>query len=374
MDLLREKARARGTHRAFCSESPDMTAANTAAASTAALSAESLAWAKEIYAETAPDREAAARRAQEVSDAQVSLMRSQQGMAEEYAGYQRDTFRPLERRIIAEAGTIDSEAEQAAAAGRAMTDVSSAFSDRKAGAMRDFTRMGVNPSDGQVTAARGIMESEEALGTAAAANRAREGQKMLGRAMRLDAANMGRGLPSAQTSAASTAVNAGSAAASNGIQALSAGASGQHFMQGAYGQAIGGMGQAGNLYTNIARTQQQANDDSGMWSALGSVAGAFISDETKKENVTPVDDDEALEAVRKVPVAAWNYKDGTVADDGGKPHVGPMAQHVAAAMGTEAAPGGKMIDPVTMNGVVLGAVRALDKKLGAVAAAVGVPA
>jgi hypothetical protein len=40
-------------------------------------------------------------------------------------------------------------------------------------------------------------------------------------------------------------------------------------------------------------------------------------------------------------------------------------------MGMHAAPGGKVIDLVTMNGVTNGAVRALDKKVSKIAAAMG---
>ena len=42
---------------------------------------------------------------------------------------------------------------------------------------------------------------------------------------------------------------------------------------------------------------------------------------------------------------------------------GPMAQDVAATMGEEAAPGGKKINLVAMNGKTMAAVQALDKKV-----------
>lgn len=50
-------------------------------------------------------------------------------------------------------------------------------------------------------------------------------------------------------------------------------------------------------------------------------------------------------------------------DDGGKAHTGPMAQRVRQTLGEAAAPGGKSIDPVTMNGRMLAAVQALSKRV-----------
>ena len=60
----------------------------------------------------------------------------------------------------------------------------------------------------------------------------------------------------------------------------------------------------------------------------------------------------------------WRYdpaKGGP--NDGGKPHVGPMAQRVRQTMGEAAAPGGKEIDLVNMNGRVLAGMQALAQRM-----------
>ena len=59
------------------------------------------------------------------------------------------------------------------------------------------------------------------------------------------------------------------------------------------------------------------------------------------------------EAVKATPVSSWRYKDGQ--GDGGA-HVGPMAQNVRKTMGETAAPGGKQIDLISMNGISMAAI------------------
>jgi hypothetical protein len=51
-----------------------------------------------------------------------------------------------------------------------------------------------------------------------------------------------------------------------------------------------------------------------------------------------------------------------------------MAQDVKRNMGSKVAPGGKMIDLISMNGITMKAVQAVNKKVDRMAAALGVPA
>lgn len=83
------------------------------------------------------------------------------------------------------------------------------------------------------------------------------------------------------------------------------------------------------------------------------------SDEDIKENFKKFSGKSALEAIKKTIISAWNYKSGE--GDSGS-HVGPMAQDVNENMGENAAPGGKKIDLITMNGVLMSAIQELDKQ------------
>ena len=64
----------------------------------------------------------------------------------------------------------------------------------------------------------------------------------------------------------------------------------------------------------------------------------------------------AVEAIDKMPVTAWKYKEDSVADDGGEPHVGTMAQNFQEATGVG---DGKTIDQITMNGYMTAAIQEL---------------
>lgn len=273
MNLLREKHRLMpyGGYRIMENEAPDTSRADATADRLAGLSEEQLAWAKELWAETAPERAAASARAGAVSDAQLEGMRVATNQAQDYSNYERTTFRPLERQIVAEAQGFDSEANQSAAAGRATGDVRAAFDAQRDIAVRDATRMGFNPSDGNVMAAKATLDTGEALGVAAGANRAREQVKTIGRAMRQDAVNLGRNLASGQATQAGLAVTAGNSSANNAQLPIAATGAGAQIVNNGYSGAQNGLGAAGNIFTNTARTR--ATDNSGAMGALGNVAG-----------------------------------------------------------------------------------------------------
>lgn len=221
------------------------------------------------------------------------------------------------------------------------------------------------------------MSNQMALGEAAAkagaANKAREQVELQGYARKMDAANLGRNLASNQATSAGVALNAGNSAVSNaGVPLAQSNAAVQTAGQG-FNTAISANNSAGSLYGQAA---QMSNQDNGLMSALGGVAGMYagsasgssaitsglkaLSDKSAKKNVKPVNDEQALDAVKATPVSSWNYKPGQ--GDGGS-HVGPMAQHVQKTMGEQAAPGGKQIDLITMNGMNMAATAALARKV-----------
>ncbi|RYG06944.1 MAG: tail fiber domain-containing protein, partial [Burkholderiales bacterium] len=191
-----------------------------------------------------------------------------------------------------------------------------------------------------------------------------------------DAANLGRNLASNQATSAGLAINAGNSSASNAQMPIQGTAAGANIMQQGYAGAQSGLAASANTYGQIANIQNQAAD-AGIWGALGQVGGAAItawSDETMKEDVEPVNPDAALAAVEATPVSNWAYKNGTAGDDGGQTHTGPMAQDVNKTMGEKAAPKGKKVDLVSMNGVAMAAIQGLSQKVDRLAAAAGLPA
>jgi hypothetical protein len=193
---------------------------------------------------------------------------------------------------------------------------------------------------------------------------AREGVKTLDWARNIDAASLGRNLPGNQATSTQIALGAQGQA-----QGAMGGAMGQFNQNtgttlGGMSSAVGSMGQSGqlalqnyNAQVHAWSAQQQA--DMAPWQALGSMAGTAaglyaMSSEELKTDKAPAKS--ALHKLRKLPVEEWTYKKG-VADEGR--HVGPYAEDVQREFGDQAAPGGKAIDLISMNGITMKAVQEL---------------
>lgn len=362
----------------MCADAPDTSGMNRAAEANADVAKQALEWYQSAYKEQAPLREQAAAKANEVSDAQLASMRQNDAISKNYWDYQQGTFRPLERSIVEGAQKYDTEARREQKAGQAMADVEQQMAAAQGQQNRAMTRMGVNPSSGKFAALTNQMSMAGALGKAQAAIKAREGVEMQGYARKMDAANLGRNLASNQATSAGVALNAGNSAATTGQMPLTQAQNATNQAAQGFQTAIQGNNSAGNIYGNAAQLQSQ---NSGVFGALGTVAGGFLggngfanmidSDEHIKKNVKPTSDEQALEAVEKTPVSQWTYKEGE-GDEG--THIGPMAQHVKATMGEQAAPGGKQIDLITMNGMNMAAIAALSRKVDKLAKAKGAKA
>lgn len=376
MNILNEKRRSAG-HVFRCADAPDMTAANTAAAATAELSKEQLDWAKQIYAETAPDRAAANARAAEVSQAQLDQMRLAEKIAGETYDYQKNTFRPLEESLVAEAQAYDTPERRAAEMAKATAGVEAQLSAQRQATVQDNMRRGVNPSSMKMQALQGTMDIQASKAKAGAASAASDKVEQVGYARKMDAASLGRNLATDRVNATNTALTAGNSSVANAQVPTAVNGAGAGIVQGGYNAAIGGLSSAGSLFANTGAAG--VTDNSATWGTLGSLAGAAImafSDEEMKEGIAPVSEEQALQAVKETPVSSWAYKAGTMGAEieGTDKKVGPMAQDVQASMGDAVAPDGKKLDLVSMNGVLMAAVKGLAKKVDRITAESGLPA
>lgn len=157
-------------------------------------------------------------------------------------------------------------------------------------------------------------------------------------------------------------------------------------MNSGYAGAQAGLAGAANTYSQINQNQIAANSSSNsLWGGLGSAAGmvgaawmakpaaaaAVVSDKNQKEDIQQTSTEDALEAVRKTPVSSWRYRDDSHAADGGRSHIGPMAQDLQKNAGDAVAPDGEKIDLVSANGLVMAAVQELSKQVDSIAAKVG---
>lgn len=353
----------------MCADAPDTSGMNKAAEANAEVAREALAWYKQAYQEQAPLREAAAAKAMEISDAQLGSMRQNDAISKDYWDYQQSTFRPMERAIVESAQTYDTETRREQKAGEAIADVQQQIDASQGQQTRQLARMGVNPNDGKFAATSNMMTMAGALGKAEAASKAREAVELQGYARKMDAANLGRNLASNQATSAGVALNAGNSAAATGQMPLTQAQTATSQVGQGFQTAIQGNNSAGNIYGQVAQAEGR---DSGLIGNLATIgmAGAklWASDKNIKKNITPMSDAMALKAIEKTPVSRWTYEDGK--GDGGT-HIGPMAQHVRATMGEKAAPGGKALDPISMNGISMAAIAALSRKVDKLAKSKG---
>jgi hypothetical protein len=103
------------------------------------------------------------------------------------------------------------------------------------------------------------------------------------------------------------------------------------------------------FYSNAAQT-------SGVKLSAGAGAWAAISDRDAKQGFSPVEPEEVLRRVVKMPISTWSYK-----SEQGVKHMGPMAQdfHAAFGLGTDE----RSIVTIDADGVALAAIQGLNQKL-----------
>lgn len=344
---------------------PDESGINNAAEQNAKISQEQLDFYKQMYADQAPLRQQASDTAQKVSDAQLAAMGVATQQAQHDADYRQSTFEPLEKSIVSDAENYDTADRESQAAGKAAADVQTAAAGARASGGRDLTRMGVNPNDGSYGAMERSTDTNVALGQADAMNRARTQVQTVGRAMKSDAANLGRGLASSQATQAGLAITGGNSAVGNAQVPLTVAQQGVNQMGQGYLGAVNANTASGNLYGTAAKIGLDAgSQNDALYGALGKAAGAYFaaSDRKAKKGIKTSKPALSLAAIKRTPVHKWSYKPGE--GDGGQ-HTGPMAQDVQKNFGNNTAPGGKVVDLISLNGHSMNAIKALDTRVAA---------
>ena len=305
---------------------PDYTPLAAASAESARVAKEigddQLAFAREQYERSAPIME-------RIADQQMAAQDEQMAQARDYYNYQQDTFRPVERGLVADAQRFNTDAYANDLASKASADAGLAFGQVQSQNQRAMASMGANPNSGRFAGMQQATGLSLAANRASAMTNARTQADQMGYARRLDAVGMGRGLAGASSAAYGGANQAGSMAGGNAQSA------GQNYM--------GNMGAAGNTYNagygtsmsglgSILNSQSEMYINAGKDNAamVGAVAGAgakmytggFGSDERIKENIVDVGVDQRT----ALTLFEFNYK-----EEFGDPSIryrGVMAQEV----------------------------------------------
>lgn len=236
---------------------------------------EQLDWAREKYAsdmEIADTVINAALERQKVNDANA---------AKDRARYEQ-VYQPLEDKLAAEALDYASPERAELNAARAQAGVAQQFDASRKRALQNLQGFGVDPSSLRYAALDRGANVQQAAAEAAAGNQSREQTEAIGRALRSEAINVGRGYPGQIAGTYGTALQSGN----QGINsALSTTASGANTMgtglqwQGNGLQALGTAGNLMNMGYQNAMAGYQANQDasSGLGSLLGTALGVGAS-------------------------------------------------------------------------------------------------
>lgn len=263
----------------------------------------------------------------------------QNGFSVEEMDRYKSTFRPIQDRIASDAMSWDSAERLESEAGKAKADITANAAQQRDAQRRSMASMGVNPNSGRFAGVERATDTLTALGAAGAQNATRDNVRAQGIAMRNDASQLGQQilangqqasqLGMAATGAAQNArqvgvstamqaknlglaaagvgnttagvsignqgagysgLSAGMQAGNSAIGANQAGTAGWQanngIMSNGFGSAIGanqsGAGIANSLYGNQLNAwsaQQQANaqSNSGIGSAIGTIGGAALT-------------------------------------------------------------------------------------------------
>lgn len=208
--------------------------------------------------------------ARPVIEAQQRIMDETARQGKDYYDYNTSTFRPLEQQMVADAAKEGSDARVEEAAAQATSDVRSGQTAALGQAIRQGMRYGYSPA--KMAKMVGMQSTANASAVAGAATGARDRQRQIGWARRLDAAGLGRGLPGASTGAYSVSTGAGNSAVGNsmapGSQLLNGMAQGAIITGQGRGMLQKGLQSVAGMQTNNYNNAL-ANDSSGLGGVLG---------------------------------------------------------------------------------------------------------
>ena len=231
---------------------------------------------------------------QQVLGPQLQAQQDQMDWAKKDRARYEQTYQPIEDQLIQDFQSYWTPDKQAQERGRAMADVASSFDAQRRNALQRLESYGVDPSQTRNAALDVAMRTQQGAAMAAAATNAQRVGEDKARAMRADAINIGRGMPSQVAQSYGQSVAAGSQAmgGANSTFGTSAGAMGNPTSWGQMGQA--GMTGAGNMQSQgfqnqmtAYNAQQQANAN--MMSGIGSMVGmaAMLADGGKAKQAIP---------------------------------------------------------------------------------------
>jgi len=212
---------------------------------------------------------------------QLAAMDEQLLQAQEDREYYEDVFRPLEVSLAQEAVDYASPERIELEAGRAQADVAQAFDTQRNQMLSQLEGFGIDPSQTRFSALDSTLRAQQAAAMAGAGNQSRTQTENVGRALRGEAINIGRGLPADISRAYGQSVAAGQTGIQGAVNTAQVGSnmmtSPAAWMQ-TGNQALGTWGNTLNQgYQNrLAGYSAQTGAQNDLWGGLGSLAGFAV--------------------------------------------------------------------------------------------------
>lgn len=220
---------------------------------------------------------------QEVLDIQLPAMREQFETAQADRQRYEEFYRPFEDAFAEEAANYDTEERRERERGGAIADVNSQFDAGRRNALQRLEGYGVDPSSTRNQALDVGVRTQQAMAQAQAGTGANRRVEDVGRALKSDVINMGRGALSNAAGFYGAAVGAGSAAQGNALNTTQSGAGAVQSSLGFSNAALSGYGQSANIQNSGFQNQMsvfnaEQQQTAGMLSAAGGIAGMFMAD------------------------------------------------------------------------------------------------
>lgn len=325
---------------------------------------EALAWYKDLYnKDLLPLQKDQADLSKKLVGKYLDTMDEQSLFAKEQNEYYKETFKPIEQQMAKDALGYDSSENIEKRAGIATANVEQQFSNAVAENNRNLSRYGVNPNSSAFAATNERLMRDAALAKAGAATGAAFDTQDKAIALRAGASNFGRNMPNTAAAYYAGGNNSGGSALSAGGAGINAYSAGADVMGRGFNAFQSGMSSAGNLALGNFNAQMQgyAADQqavSGLMQGVGTFAGmAYKSSKDLKEDKAGIQDGRALEAIERMDIEHWKYKDGV---EDSNYHVGPYAEDFRRETGMGDGRGIRHQDAI---GITMRAVQDLAKEV-----------
>ena len=214
---------------------------------------------------------------QQTLGTQTDIMKQTSENAQEDRQRYEDVYQPIEDDLISDFMDFDSTERRDREAGRAQAGVTHAFDAQRRNAEQRLSSLGVDPSQVRGGALDLGVRIEEAKAQAGAGNQARNRVEDLGRSLRAEAINIGKGYPSQVAASYGQSLAAGNSAVGNMNATVGSGANTMG-TGGSWGGMAGNqvnstMSGINNMYSG---QMSEYNAQGGLMESLGGLAGQAV--------------------------------------------------------------------------------------------------